>query len=90
MDFGYRKKHHFQFGEKSERTHCPRCMRTKEEAITEQINLGVVCDDPNCCFAKAIDEAIEESKKNRYCINCGYELFSDDVFCINCGCRRLS
>lgn len=90
MDFGYRKKHNFQFGEKTERTHCPRCMRTKEEAISEQTNVGTVCDDSRCCFAKDIKEAIEKSKEYRYCINCGHELLSDYVFCINCGCKRAN
>lgn len=89
MEFGYKKKHHFQFGEKTERVHCPRCMRGKEEAIAEQIATGQVCDDTNCCFAKEILMAIEDKQKNKYCINCGHELQYGDNFCIKCGCRRL-
>jgi len=89
MDFGHKTKQQFQFGEKTERTHCPRCMRTKEEAITEQVTIGSVCDDTNCCFARAILEAIKEAQSNKFCINCGHEFISGDIFCINCGCHRL-
>lgn len=89
MDFGYKKKHQFQFGEKTERTHCPRCMRSKDEAIAEQVALGQVCDDSNCCFSRVIREAIRDAQSNKYCICCGSKLHHGDIFCTNCGCRRI-
>ena len=90
MDFGYKKKHQFQFGEKTERTHCPRCMRSKDEAIAEQVAVGHVCDDANCCFNKVILEAIREAQSNKYCIYCGREFPYGDIYCTNCGCRRMN
>ena len=59
MDFGYKKKHNFDFGKKSEPTHCGRCMRTKEEAIAEQVSLGVPCDDSNWCEYQTYNEGFK-------------------------------
>lgn len=89
MDFGHRKRGKFQFGEKTERTHCPRCMRSKAEAISDQVAMGCVCDDANCIFEKEILEALQRINSDYYCINCGNKLSHDDRFCFNCGCRRL-
>jgi len=88
MDFGFRKKHKFNFGEKTERTHCPRCMRTREEAINDQLMQGGGCDDPNCYFAQVIKQALD-NRKQSFCINCGHQFNIGDIFCIVCGCRRI-
>ena len=89
MDFGYKKKHNFEFGQKSEPNHCSRCMRTKEEAIAEQVAIGVPCDDHNCVFVKSIIDAIEQAKISQFCINCGQRFFSiEDKYCINCGSKK--
>lgn len=88
MDFGFRKKHNFDFGTKSPRGHCPRCMRTFEEAISEQTKYGEPCDDEMCVFRNEIIKAIEDSKNSQFCIKCGYKFAIDDLFCINCGFKR--
>ncbi len=88
MDFGYRKKHNFDFGEKTHRKHCPRCMRTFEEAISEQIQSEECCDDQLCVFRDEILKAIEDSKNSQFCIQCGHRFAIDDVYCTNCGSKR--
>lgn len=88
MDFGYRKKHHFEFGEKTQRQHCPRCMRSFEEAINDQTLLGELCDDDGCVFKEIIHQLIENSKNSLFCINCGLKFSIGDLFCVNCGHKR--
>ena len=91
MDFGYKKKHNFDFGKKSEPTHCGRCMRTKEEAIEEQVSFGVPCDDSNCVFVNSIRLAIEQSQYSQFCINCGHKFVSiNDNYCTNCGFKKYT
>lgn len=90
MEFGHKKKHDFGFGKSTGATHCPRCMRSKEEAISEQLQLRESCDDQNCFFAKEIRQAIRESKYSRYCINCGNEFQTGDKYCIVCGLKRIT
>ena len=90
MDFGHRKKHDFSFVQGNGPTHCPRCMRTKDEAIHEQVQLGEACDDKECFFAKEIKKAIEDAKNSKYCINCGYKFDVGDVYCIKCGTKRIN
>lgn len=43
-------------------TKCLRCMRTKEEAISEQVSAGEPCDISSCQFRHEILDAIEKVK----------------------------
>lgn len=88
MDFGYKKKHNFEFGEKTQRQHCPRCMRSYDEAIRDQVLLGEMCDDEGCVFKELIQKEIENSLNSQFCINCGVKFSNGDVFCTNCGLKR--
>lgn len=86
MKFG-NKDHAYNFGPKTEITHCPRCLRNKEEAIREQMAIGCCCDDDRCAFIKEIGEAIDKYNETLYCIYCGHSLAYGDVFCTECGCK---
>ena len=86
MEFG-KTDHKYEFGPKSEKTHCPRCMREKNEAINEQVQMGCCCDDPKCEYVKEIIEAIKIAKESKYCIICGNPVDIGDIYCINCGCK---
>lgn len=67
---------------------CPVCLRGKEHAIREQLELGSSCGNSNCVFAKDIEKGLKNSILSTYCINCGNKFAHGDVFCIICGCRR--
>jgi len=45
-------------GESSGKQKCPKCLRKKEEAICEQVQLKKVCSEATCPFRKEIQEAI--------------------------------
>ena len=71
---------------------CVLCLRSKEEAIKEQVDKGVGCGNSKCIFAETIQQAIKDSqntKESRYCIECGYAFHEGDRFCINCGTERI-
>lgn len=75
---------------KSGISRCKVCLRTKEEAISEQLSLGKVCDCTECVFAEDIKTALQELQIGRFCIKCGMKFLSpQDVYCTNCGCKRI-
>ena len=41
---------------------CIRCLRSKEEALSEQVRSMSPCDNPDCPFQKIIKDAIEAEK----------------------------
>lgn len=89
MEFGQQEKHGFEFGKGTGATHCPRCMRSKDEAISEQTILGECCDDENCFFKKEVFHSIQERKHSRFCINCGKQFDKGDYFCTHCGTKQV-
>ncbi len=68
---------------------CPVCLRDKDDAILEQLEIGSGCGNPNCIFAGEIELAIKDKLGSKFCINCGQRFSEGDVFCIRCGCRRI-
>lgn len=71
---------------------CVLCLRSKEEAIAEQVDKGIGCGNSKCTFVEAIQQAIEDSKKieeSLYCIKCGYAFQVGDRYCNNCGTKRI-
>lgn len=42
---------------------CPRCLRSKKEAIADHVKSGELCDCPDCPFREDISVALLESKK---------------------------
>lgn len=67
---------------------CPVCLRDKDDAIKEQLEIGSSCGNPNCIFAEEIKRAIKDKDNNKFCINCGNQFSYGDIFCIRCGCKR--
>ena len=47
-------------------TRCPRCLRTRQEAIAEHVRLQEGCDCPGCPFRDDILNAIEQDRKPRF------------------------
>ncbi len=90
MEFGQQKNHGFEFGKGTGATHCPRCMRSKDDAIFEQTYLGECCDDEECFFKNEILLSIQEKKYSRFCINCGTQFEKGDLYCIHCGTKRIT
>lgn len=67
---------------------CPICLRDKDDAIKEQLEIGSGCGNPNCIFAEEIKRTIKDQSNSRFCINCGNQFSHGDIFCIKCGCKR--
>lgn len=44
-------------------THCPRCGRSKSEAIHAQLEAHECCDDEQCVFKKEIEDALEKANQ---------------------------
>lgn len=78
-----------KISKRSEANRCSICLRTVEEAISDQIGLGIVCDNPQCKFSKEISAEIENRKVSIYCIRCGKKFEIEDKFCTECGNRRI-
>ena len=49
---------------------CVLCLRSKEEAVKEQVAKGVGCGNPKCIFAEVIQQAIEDSQKAEESLLC--------------------
>lgn len=82
-----------KFGKKTEPEKCSRCFRTKNEAISEQKDLGEICSDPNCTYKDAIYKAIHGNDKavfkHYYCPFCGAQYYKPySSFCHHCGEKR--
>lgn len=42
---------------------CPRCLRTRNEAVADHLRLGEGCDCPDCPFRNEIQRALEEQAR---------------------------
>lgn len=67
---------------------CTTCLREKDVAIREQVELGCICDSHNCVFSQEIIDAIANNAIAKYCINCGHLFDVGDLYCTECGCKR--
>lgn len=47
-------------------TRCPRCLRSRQEAIAEHIRMHEGCDCPGCPFYDDIMSALEQDRKPRF------------------------
>ena len=68
---------------------CPVCLRDKDHAIKEQLEIGSGCGNQYCIFVEEIKLAIKNKSNSNFCINCGNQLSYGDRFCIKCGCKRI-
>lgn len=44
-------------------THCPRCGRSRNEAIRAQVEAHECCDDDQCVFKKEIEDALMRAEQ---------------------------